>query len=313
MASITALRTVLAVSLVPGFGLLIAAGAVSHHVVPAIGLVPLFFSAVFSLALLNSSDYQQTGSARSSPIRPHAHANDGGESHLRPGPEEQSSTFEKRHPILVFLADVIFATSLMVVLVFTWISMSWSWRWGGSSTVLATYATMPLLTNFFIHAWLAIREFTVGTGLATLLNRIRFRGIPADCPSCGVNIRPATPPTPPWFDSVSAPSLTFRQVSFSVPAVVPSVLGQAKGAARDWKAPSWMKGAAASESAPLIANQEDAEASDAPYQDDYDEDAVTVRPSLEVAAAKQGGSTVEEVVVTKKDKKGKGTDDEPSW
>jgi len=164
----------------------------------------------------------------------------------------------------------------------------------------------------FIHAWLALSEFMSGTGLGSLFTRIRFRGIPADCPGCGVNIRPQTPPTPPWFSNVMAPTLSFRQVSFSTPAVIPSILGQAKGAARDFKAPAWMKGGAGAESASLMASQEGAEASDA-YRDDYDEDAVTVRPSLDLPAAQEGGSTVDEVVVTKKDKKGKGTDEDPSW
>lgn len=147
--------------------------------------------------------------------------------------------------------------------------------------------------------------------MAGLFHGIRYRGIPADCPSCGVNIRPATPPTPPWFQNASVPTLSFRQVSIGVPAVIPSVLGQAKGVKRDWKAPAWLKGGAASEAAPLIANQEGGEASEA-YRDDYDEDAVTVRPSVDLAPAKQGGSP-EEVVVTKKDKKGKGTDEDISW
>jgi hypothetical protein len=149
-----------------------------------------------------------------------------------------------------------------------------------------------------------VRAFVIGTGLSGLFNRVRFRGIPADCPGCGCNIRPSTPPTPPWFQSVSVPTLSYRQVSFSVPPVkVPAILGQAK----DWKAPAWMKGGAGPESESLIADQEGAEASDAAYRDDYDEDA-TVRPSLDAPAAQQ----TEEAVVAKKDK-GKSTDEPASW
>jgi hypothetical protein len=161
----------------------------------------------------------------------------------------------------------------------------------------------------FIHAWLALRSFVIGTGLSSLFNRVRYRGIPADCPGCGSEIRPATPPTPPWFRSVTVPTLSYRQVSFSVPPVkVPAILGSTK----DWKTPAWMKGGTGPESESLIANEDGAEASDAAYRDDYDEDAVAVRPSIDAPAAQQtSGSTVEEVAVTKKDK-GKGTD-EPSW
>jgi len=166
----------------------------------------------------------------------------------------------------------------------------------------------------FIHAWLAVREFVAGTGLGGAFTRVRYQGIPADCPGCGVNIRPATPPTPPWFDSVTAPNVPFRQVS-SVPAIkVPAILGQAKGAARDWKAPAWMKGASGPETESLIANQEGGEASQLGYRDDYDEDATNVRPSVDLPPVEEQASAVEEVVVSKKDKKGKGTDEEQqSW
>jgi len=151
MSSTRVLRTIAVLSLVPGFALSIASAVVVKYVVCAIGLLPLFFSAGFNGLLLATSSKTSTQSRT-----PSAHGDDGGESHLRPSAEERGSLdLEKRHSFLVFLADVILATSLMIVLVFTWIlfgSGRFGWQYygyrsSGSAAMLATYTTIPLLVN----------------------------------------------------------------------------------------------------------------------------------------------------------------------
>jgi hypothetical protein len=148
MASTTvrSLRVLSVISFIPGFALLIPAGTESGRILPAIGLLPLFFSSAFNAFLVSAGSYRDA-EARSSPIRIHAGGDDGGESQLRPGSEERDSSFEEKHPIVVFLIDTIFAGSLVLVLVFSFIGMGW-WRWMSPGVViLGTYATLPLLAN----------------------------------------------------------------------------------------------------------------------------------------------------------------------
>lgn len=123
------LRIVAIVSFIPSFGLCIAHGVLSRMVVPAIGLVPQAFSVATSIALLRAArshsqdaDAESVGSA-------------------------QRGGFSIRafltHPIIVFLHDIILATSLMVVLVITWIHPNHT----SSLSMLSAYATMPILTS----------------------------------------------------------------------------------------------------------------------------------------------------------------------
>lgn len=52
-------------------------------------------------------------------------------------------------------------------------------------------------------------------------------------------------------------------------------------AAKDWKAPTWMKGAATAEGEALLAEEEGR--AQQMYKDDYDDDAVAVRASAPAA------------------------------
>lgn len=117
-------------------------------------------------------------------------------------------------------------------------------------------------------------------------------------------MRPESIETPPWFRKMSVPSFSWHGPAFSG-ATIPGMSG-AKGP-RDWKAPAWMRGR--QDVGPLLA--EDAERNRAPYHDDYDEDAMAVRASVDAPSQSQPSSAVEEVVVGKKDK-GKGSED-PNW
>lgn len=294
MANVRTLRIISVLSLLPGFGLLVASAVICQRIVPAIGLLPLFFSSGFGLLLL------LTGSEQSATARPRSRNDDGGES-LRPGPEEREASrgLGERHPILVFLADVILATSLMIVLVFTFIRVAW---YGGADAVLVAYATMPLLLNFFIHTGLALQELFIGTGLAELAFRVRYQGIPVDCPGCGTNIRPSTPLTPPWFQSVSVPKISYRQIR----AGVPVILDRARGIGRDWATPARARGEAGHEGESLIANQEGVETGHGVYRDSYDDDAVNIRGSLDVPDPEEAGGPSAGEVVSRRDSKGKG-------
>jgi hypothetical protein len=106
------LRLATILSFAPAFPLCVAHGVVSHHAVPAVGLVPLAASAGVGIALLS----------------------------------RQSD--RKLHPAAVLAADSVLAAALMVVLVFTWIEAPRS-RDAGLS-MLASYATMPLIVSLYV-------------------------------------------------------------------------------------------------------------------------------------------------------------------
>ncbi|KAK0720260.1 hypothetical protein B0H67DRAFT_483792, partial [Lasiosphaeris hirsuta] len=176
MAEIRTLRGVSIGSLIPGFALCIAHGVLSHDVVPAVGLAPLAVSAV-----------DEHHEARGAFVR------------------------FLTHPIVVFFADSILAAALMVVLVFTWIRTQDTYR--TDLAMLAGYATLPLLVNFLAHFYLAVRGFVVGLGIDSLFQYAVWRALPADCPQCGFRLRPDSLPAVPWYESVSAPKVSFPGMS----------------------------------------------------------------------------------------------------
>lgn len=151
MADAKALRVITIATFPPAFGLAIAHGSLSHEPVPAVGLVPLFFSASFAIFLLSRHRKRAKSKQRQSDVEgteagasheTHHHGDDELTGLL---PHAGYSSTHVAHPILVFLTDAILAAALMVVLVFTWI------RTGSSSTaelaMLAAYTTIPLLIN----------------------------------------------------------------------------------------------------------------------------------------------------------------------
>lgn len=96
------------------FPLAIPASVFLQRELPALGLVPLFGSTVFSLLLLRR-------------------------------------TKKKHSPLFIFFSDAILAASLLVTYIFTWILCSMSWyRWRHDENallMLAGYATMPVLIS----------------------------------------------------------------------------------------------------------------------------------------------------------------------
>ncbi|KAK3377481.1 hypothetical protein B0H63DRAFT_524768 [Podospora didyma] len=117
-----------------------------------------------------------------------------------------------RHPLLVFIVDTLLATADMVVLVITWIRITdyregayslgqygWSLPWPAKVSLLpmlAAYATIPLMVNFFIHTFFATRaffRFLVKLGLPT---PPEWTPVPTNCPHCGELVHSGGP-TPP--------------------------------------------------------------------------------------------------------------------
>ncbi|CAH0056697.1 unnamed protein product [Clonostachys solani] len=174
------LRWALILSYLPAFALLIAHGSLSHRVVPAIGLLPLSFSvasAIFTYRIRSSKPAQQDEEADH---------------------DEDATTPRERfriaitHPLTIFALDILLAASLMIVLVFTWTSHTRS----ASLSMLAAYATIPLLIGFFTHLYLASVALYEGFAILGLVQWTAWRAVPPDCPNCNVRLRPELPELP---------------------------------------------------------------------------------------------------------------------
>ncbi|RFU77443.1 nucleosomal binding [Trichoderma arundinaceum] len=186
------LRILAVASFIPSFALCIAHGVLSHKPVPAVGLVPQAVSVVTSIALLRTSrdrspdaDVASIGSGR-------------------------RSTFSVRalltHPIIVFIHDMILAAALMVVLVFTWTHHGRS----ASLSMLAAYATLPLLTSFFCHLFAAAQAVYQGLAIHGFLQWVAWQILPPDCPNCEHHLRPSSLPEIPWLESIKSLNLGLR-------------------------------------------------------------------------------------------------------
>ncbi|KAK3685336.1 hypothetical protein B0T22DRAFT_482312 [Podospora appendiculata] len=304
-ANARSLRIATIATFLPAFPLCIAHGVLSQNPVPAVGLAPLAVSAgvaIFLLSRSSSKQKQRSASDAEAVAAPREAEDAGDDAALAPAHEHAPSV----HPILVFVVDAILAAALMVVLVFTWIRT----RNSGDAelAMLASYATIPLLINFLIHLYLAVREFIAGLALHELTQWVAYQTVPADCPHCGNRIRPDALPSIPWYESVSAPQLSLPQFHFTLPAIPRPSLHAFKAPewkikAPEWKTPAWLKGRRQEgEYASLFVD--DAEERHGAYRDDP-EDSVD-EPSSTAAPLPE--PVVEEVVVGKKDtKRGKGS------
>lgn len=181
------LRTAAVLTFVPALPLCITHGALSHDLVPALGLVPLFFSAGTSLFLLLRSRrgrgskgpslkgnvrWRSGGRVReemegllgaaadagAAEDSESGEESEGGEAaEGRSGIEPEDSEEDEieggngesvlTHRILVFVVDAVLAASLMVVLVFTWIRTGKDGDRRTKLAMLAAYSTIPLLAN----------------------------------------------------------------------------------------------------------------------------------------------------------------------
>ncbi|KAK8104577.1 uncharacterized protein PG998_011610 [Apiospora kogelbergensis] len=247
------LRVVTIATFLPAFALCIAHGVRSGRPVPAVGLVPLAFSSGSSVFLLvrQRRDIQRSRKNKHRARQAYHNDNDGvvearpltqpqqetedGEGHQqqqhhRQEDDDDAASTHPRRPVLTFLADVVLAAALMVVLVFTWIQT------GGSAelAMLAAYATIPLLVNFFIHLYLAVREFSSGLAVPALIQYLAWQVVPGACPDCGRHLRPASTPAMPWF----APSPTTATASSPTTTTTPSA---SRGFFRSFPVPPAMR------------------------------------------------------------------------
>ncbi|KAK0636123.1 hypothetical protein B0T17DRAFT_650988 [Bombardia bombarda] len=263
MADARFLRIVTITTFLPAFALCIAHGSLSNSPVPAVGLAPLAVSASTAIFLLSRYSKRSKQKQRAT----HTHDDDDDDGHDVETQEEEGSSLINQeqqphvlaHPILVFLVDSILAAALMVVLVFTWIRTQ-NTR-DVELAMLAAYATIPLLINFLIHLYLAVREFIAGLALHGLVQHVAWQTLPPDCPHCGNRLRPDSLPAIPWYESVSAPKV--KLPSFKVPSVtrltMPAAMRSSSWRIKgpEWKTPAWLKGRRAADDANLFVNYEE--------------------------------------------------------
>ena len=108
-----ALRAISLATFPPAFIILLIAGLQLSHVIPAIGLVPLFFSSAYS-ALLLANERKcgcQAGGLTGTPFH--------------------------------FILDFVIGTALLVCLILAWVLMPGGWRGSG----IMTYGTNFLICN----------------------------------------------------------------------------------------------------------------------------------------------------------------------
>ncbi|KAK8045915.1 hypothetical protein PG996_013979 [Apiospora saccharicola] len=109
--------------------LLLAHGIAAEMALPALGLIPLTFSALLSGLLL----HRDALSAAGSPIQTLSAQN-------------------------VMFCDLAIAGLQLLVLVFSWIDLSNEWRHSMSQTILGTYGTVFLMLDCGIHFYFALTE-----------------------------------------------------------------------------------------------------------------------------------------------------------
>ncbi|KAI1463133.1 uncharacterized protein F4812DRAFT_447756 [Daldinia caldariorum] len=308
MADSRTLRIVTAATFLPAFPLCLAHGIVSGSPTPAVGLVPLAFSAGAGI-FINSR--QSRSKQPSSEPEPDLERGDVGESALEQeyerGPETDDTPQSREasdaptpapasrstptHPFLTFAVDLILAAALMVVLVFIWIDSSSGSTNSAESAMLAAYATIPLLINFLIHLFLAVREFSRGLAIPGLTQYLAWQAVPPDCPNCGHQLRPDAPPRMPWLDEASLPrpnlNTKIRSVKWKLPAIP-------KVKAPQWRTPTWFRNRGARGYAPLFVSTDPHDDDDRDDRDVEEETAAPVAPYRDDPEAGEPSARFEE-------------------
>ncbi|ETS79494.1 hypothetical protein PFICI_09347 [Pestalotiopsis fici W106-1] len=220
------LRVVAAASFIPAFPLLLAEGIVSHHAVPAVGLVPLAFSSGTSLFIFLRMRVHHKR-------RRHSHGSHSSSSSSES--EDEEAACDTEHPIIYFVIDLILAAALLVVLVFSWTKSD---ELSGKVAALAAYATIPLLINFLIHVYFSVRSLSAGLALYDLTQYFALQIVPAECPHCEHRIRPTSLPRIPWFHQARRIKLIPGTKGVKVPEFEGSGWFSKK---REWQAPKWLR------------------------------------------------------------------------
>ncbi|KAK3984761.1 hypothetical protein QBC44DRAFT_276709 [Cladorrhinum sp. PSN332] len=320
------LRGITILTFLPAFPLLIAHGVLSKSLVPAIGLVPLFISAVVGLFLISkyrAKDRRQNQLQNTTTVevvggrgvysdddvlQNHPPDESAGWEGNREDEDEEDETIRESvftHRILVFLTDAALTVGFAVVLGFTWVKTE---MMNGDAilAMLAAYGTIPLLVNFLIHLYLTVREFIAGLALHGLVQYAAWHVLPPDCPDCGSRLRPEAHPPIPWYESVSRPKLKLK-LNLSAPSL-PTL---PKASLPSIKVPAWLKRGGSQSAAAAAVGGEDAslfvddeQIQRDRYRDDPEEASSTADDNVIATGAIGSGSVVEEVIiVAKKDKK----------
>ncbi|KAF2796920.1 hypothetical protein K505DRAFT_358888 [Melanomma pulvis-pyrius CBS 109.77] len=121
------LRAISIATFPPAFLILLIQGIVSHGVLPALGILPLFFSSAFSALLLANEK--------------------------KCGCQSSGLTGTPIH----FVFDVLLAIGLLVLLILTWIFLPDS---SGEMIMLGTYGTNFLLCNFLVHVYFTAQQLS---------------------------------------------------------------------------------------------------------------------------------------------------------
>ncbi|KAK4191328.1 hypothetical protein QBC35DRAFT_487937 [Podospora australis] len=342
------LRTITILNFIPAFPLCIAHGALSHKPFPAVGLIPLFFSAVLGVLIIPSPcnprqvqhDHEHDGSDRgllTPDLEEQQASGTSDDNESQPGESssllgrqrmnKRKQTRQKKRDrsctsdetgFLIFFLDVSLAGGLFAILVLTWLHTTTATRdreLNGALGMLAAYATIPLLVNFVIHLYLAIREFIAGLALHGFVQYAAWQTLPPDCPHCGERLRPDSTPSLPWFESLwtprlpSLPKVRFPSISLPRPRL-PSLPRPRVSM------PKWLKRRGAGEHQPLFVDDAQIERDryrDEGHDDDFEGDVEgrdehggpsLITPVVAAGAFDAVPPVVEEVVVVgKKDKK----------
>ncbi|KHN96843.1 uncharacterized protein MAM_05399 [Metarhizium album ARSEF 1941] len=179
------LRIVAALLFVPAFPLCLVHGILKRHPVPALGLLPQFFSVVAAAVIL--------GSHRQSDDQDGEHGLEG----TAQPPQRDAFRHVIVHPVAVFCCDVALASGYMIILVLTWITT----KGPSGLSMLAAYATMPLLASFLIHLFLALQAVYCGLAIHSIVQWVAQRAVPPNCPNCNVSLRTSFPELP-WLKCI---------------------------------------------------------------------------------------------------------------
>ncbi|XWW99766.1 hypothetical protein V2A60_007778 [Cordyceps javanica] len=183
-------RTLTWVAFIPALPMLLAHGFMSKNAVPVAGLIPQSLSTVAGIWLLR----RRSKSRRDADVEDDTGIMGSVEGAVEEGIHEIDSMGETlTHPFLVFAFDLAIAAGIMVVLVYTWRSSSNS----AALSMLAAYATIPLMLSFISHVALAFAALWDGLAIHGHIKWAASRAIDSDCPNCSHSLWPERP-TMPW-------------------------------------------------------------------------------------------------------------------
>ncbi|KAL7620168.1 hypothetical protein AAE478_009161 [Parahypoxylon ruwenzoriense] len=279
MADTRTLRVVTAATFLPAFPLCLAHGVVSHSSTPAVGLVPLAFSAsvgVFLISRQRSAGKQKASLSQRDPERGDVgtgeergegevaeggHHVQGLESEYSEQGEGQGQGQERedtqRRATPEFVEEVsdappatttirhpvlVFATDTVLAAALM-IVLVFTWL-GNSNAASAETAMLAAYATIplLIHLYLAVRELSRGLAIRELTTWVAWQAVPPDCPDCGRRLRPTSVPQPPWLRETTLPKfhLKLRRPNVSWrPNIKIPAVRFPKIRAPAWKAPEW--------------------------------------------------------------------------